>query len=184
MRVIFFTPPTNSGMIQYLATATTTYSNGVVQSRDDRLDKFAGRIVTDPAEIISLLGTPTSITPEQGTVPSSFAGVDRNFKMPQVWKSSIAVDYQLPVSFPMTITGEFTYTKNINAVMLDNYNVKHPDDTWSRLEGADNRWIYPKDFRYYSRKGNGVNLSDACVLTNTSKGYGWTANLTLNAEPV
>ncbi|WP_315366498.1 TonB-dependent receptor domain-containing protein [Prevotella koreensis] len=183
--LVFFTNmPTNSGMIQYLATATTTYSNGVVQSRDDRLDKFAGRIVTDPAEIISLLGTPTSITPEQGTVPSSFAGVDRNFKMPQVWKSSIAVDYQLPVSFPMTITGEFTYTKNINAVMLDNYNVKHPDDTWSRLEGADNRWIYPKDFRYYSRKGNGVNLSDACVLTNTSKGYGWTANLTLNAEPV
>lgn len=183
--LVFFTNmPTNSGMIQYLATATTKYSNGVVTSRDDRLDKFAGRIVTDPAEIISLLGTPTSITPEQGTVPSSFAGVDRNFKMPQVWKSSIAVDYKLLVNFPLTVTGEFTYTQNINAVMLDNYNIKSPDETWARLEGADNRWVYPSDFRYYSRATNGVNLNDACVLKNTSKGYGWTANVTVNAEPV
>lgn len=183
--LVFFTNmPSNSGMIQYLATATTTYKNGVVQSRDERLDKFAGRIVTDPAEIISLLGTPTTITPEQGTVPSGFAGVDQHFKMPQVWKSSIAVDYQLPVSFPMTITGEFTYTQNIHAVMLDNYNVKHPDDTWSRMEGADDRWVYPKDFLYYSKSKNGVNIRDACVLTNTSKGYGWTANVTFNAEPI
>lgn len=183
--LVFFTNmPTNSGMIQYLATAGTIYKNGVVQSRDERLDKFAGRIVTDPSEIISLLGTPTTITPEKGTVPSGIAGVDPDFKMPQVWKSSIAIDYQLPVSFPMSITGEFTYTKNIQAVMLDNYNIKRPDETWSRLQGADNRWVYPKDFRYYSKGTNGVNLVDACVLTNTSKGYGWTANVTLNAEPV
>jgi hypothetical protein len=101
--------------------------------------------------------------------------------MPQVWKTSIAVDYQLPLPFPVTLTGEFTYTQNVNAVRLDNYNIKTSEsDNWDRFVGADNRLIYPKkaDYTYYT------NVSSACVLTNTSKGYGWTASVQLTAEPI
>ena len=111
----------------------------MVTSSDSRLQNFVGGLVTDVNKIRELLGAPESISPDEGTVPSEIAGVDKNFKMPQVWKSSLAVDYQFPVVFPMTLTGEFTYTKNINAVMLDNYNVKPIDSTWERLQGADNR---------------------------------------------
>lgn len=179
--LVFFTNmPSNSGMVQNLVVASTTYKNGAVIKVDPRLQQFAGGVVTDVNQIRTLLGAPASITPDQGTVPSSIAGVDHNFKMPQVWKSSIAVDYQIPVSFPFTVTGEFTYTKKINDVMLDNYNIKPIDDTWSKLNGSDNRYIYPANYTYYDSKV----ISNACVLTNTHKGYGWTANITLNAQPV
>lgn len=177
--LVFFTNmPTNSGMVQNLVHADTNYSNGVVVSSDPRLQNFAGGIKTDVDEIRELLGAPATISPDEGTVPSEIAGVDKNFKMPQVWKTSIAVDYQLPVSFPLSLTGEFTYTKKINDVLLDNYNVKPVDDSWERLQGADNRLVYPSDYKYYT------SFSNACVLTNTHKGYGWTLNFTANAEPV
>jgi hypothetical protein len=127
-----------------------------------------------------IAGAQTTISPDQGVSQSTPCGIDKNFKMPQVWKSSIAVDYQVPVSFPLTVTGELMYTKNINAVMLDNYNIKPIDETWERFAGSDNRVIYPSNYTYYPTK----EIQTACVLTNTNKGYGYTANLTVNAQPV
>ncbi len=179
--LVFFTNmPTNSGMIQQNPyNAVTTYnSDGTVKSSNPTLDKFKGGLVTDPNQIRDLLGAPASITPEQGTVAKTIGGVDRNFKMPQVWKTSVAVDYQVPVSFPLTLTAEFIYTKKINDVMLNNYNIKNNTSEWEHLNGADNRLIYPKDFTYYS------NINDACVLTNTHKGHGYTFNITATAEPI
>jgi hypothetical protein len=104
--------------------------------------------------------------------------VYNDFKMPQVWKSSIAVDYQLPVSFPLTVSGEFIYTKNINSVFMNNINIRDAEaTTWNRFNGADDRLIYPKAYSYYSGK-------NVIMLDNTSKGYGYTANITVNAEPI
>ncbi len=177
--LVFFTNmPTNSGMIQNLVSITTTYnSDGTISSRDSRLDLLKGGLITDVNEMISTLGLPTDAG--EGVVPSSIAGIDPDFKMPQVWKSSIAVDYQFPVSFPLNATAEFMYTKNVNAVILDNYNVNTTDtENWERFNGADNRLIYPDNFTYYS------DIDDACILTNTHKGYGYTFNLTLNATPM
>ena len=179
--LVFFTNmPTNSGMIQQNPyNAVTTYnSDGTVKSSNPTLDKYKGGLVTDPNQIRDLLGAPATITPEQGTVAKTIGGVDRDFKMPQVWKTSVAVDYQVPVSFPLTLTAEFIYTKKINDVMLDNYNIKNNTSEWEHLNGADNRLIYPKDFTYYS------NINDACVLTNTHKGHGYTFNITATAEPI
>jgi hypothetical protein len=66
--------------------------------------------------------------------------------------------------------------------MLDNYSVRKPDETWATFEGSDNRYIYPAgnngNDRYYTTL-----LKEACVLTNTNKGYGYTANITLTAQP-
>ena len=178
--LVFFTNmPTNSGMIQNLVTAVTTYNDdGTVASSDPLLQNFAGKIYTDVNEIRDKLGAPATITPEQGNRPDKIAGVAHDFKMPQVWKSSIAVDYQLPVPFPMTLTGEFTYIRKINDVKVINYNIKDPDQTWQRFNGADNRWIYPADYKLYDIK------QGASVLANTSKGHGWTLNFTATAEPV
>jgi hypothetical protein len=44
--------------------------------------------------------------------------------MPQVWKS-LALDYQVPVSFPLSVTVEGIYTKTMNGVMLKNYNLNN-----------------------------------------------------------
>lgn len=188
--LVFFTNmPQNSGMIQNLATATTTYKNGVVNTVDPRLANFAGGLVTDVDQIRELLNVPATITPDQGIVSGDFAGVDKKFKMPQDWKTSIAVDYSLPVSFPLSVTAEFTYSRHINDIMLDNYNIRPIDGTWEHLSGADGRVIYPSDYKYNptytDAAGNTKQFSGmAAVLSNTSRGYGWTANLTINAEPI
>lgn len=177
--LVFFTNmPTNAGMIQNLVSITTRYKNGVVTSRDPRLDVLKGNMLTDVNEMIAKLGLPTTISPEEGALPSSIAGVDPDFKMPQVWKTSLAMDYQMPTSFPLTVTLEGMFSKDINAVRQFNYNVKSPDDTWQRFNGPDNRYIYPTETRVHT------NISSANVLTNTSKGWGWTGNITITAEPV
>ena len=179
--LVFFTNmPSNSGMIQQNPfNAVTKYNqDGTVKSSDPLLNNFKGGLVTDRDKIRELLGAPATITPDDGTLARTIGGVDRNFKMPQVWKSSIAIDYQVPVSFPMTLTTEFIYTKKINDVMLNNYNIKDDTSGWEHLNGADNRLVYPKNFTYYS------NINDACVLTNTHKGHGYTFNITATAEPL
>lgn len=191
--LVFFTNmPTNSGMIQNQVSVSTAYNGNVVRTANSEgynyaqiqstLDKFAvgpnGKLPTSVEEIRQILGAPATITPDEGTLPSKIAGVDPDFKMPQVWKSSIALDYQFPVSFPLTLTGEFTYTKKINDVRVWNYDRKLPDDSWDRLKGVDNRYNYTGDYTYY-----GISQG-ASVLTNTSKGYGWTLNFTLNANPI
>lgn len=175
--LVFFTNmPTNSGMAMGSGIASTKYGKDGSITPDAELDKFKGGLVTNVDKIRDLLGAPATITPEEGTVPKSISGVDRDFKMPQVWKSSIAIDGQIPVSFPLSFTAEFTYTKKIHDVMLDNYNIKD-NSSWETLTGTgDNRHIYPKDYKYCK--------TDAYVLTNTSKGYGWTFNFTVNAEPI
>ena len=162
MPLVFFTNmPGQSGMMQ------TTY----VTKDATALSQFTGDMKTNVRDMETILKNYA-----QGM--AYYAGVDPDFKMPQVWKTSIGIDYQVPVSFPLTLTGEFTYTKNINAVHLDNYNMKSPDDTWRHITGADNRLIYPAASEYqYTSKGT-------YVLTNNHKGYGWTASLQLQAEPI
>jgi hypothetical protein len=178
--LVFFTNmPTNSGMVQGSYAATTTYnSNGTIKSVSPALAGLAGPMITNVDEMITRLNLPNTITPEQGVLPRDVNGVDPNFKMPQVWKSSLAFDYEVPVSFPLSVTVEGIYTKNMNGVMLKNYNLKQPDATWQRFSGADDRLIYPASSNITFTSKN------AYVLSNTSKGWGAIANITVNSEPV
>ena len=196
--LVFFTNmPTNGGLVQYQANLNaktkvwdgktnapvkgyenytgsyTTDSNG---NRFLDMSQFAGGPMTSIAQMQEKLfgmGFPQTVTPEMGTVPSAVNGVDPKFKMPQVWKSSIAVDYQIPVSFPFTVTGEFIFNKTINDVCISDWAIPSVGG-FSRFNGVDNRPIYPAGFRTNTK---------AFVLENTSKGYGWSANVTLNAQP-
>lgn len=177
--LVFFTNmPTNSGMVQGSAALSTEYdSQGNVIGKDPRLDNLAGDIITDVPEMISRLGLPEDISPDQGELPREVAGIDPDFKMPQIWKSSLAVDYSVPADFPLSVTVEGTYTKSIKDVMLENYDLKGPEG-WNRFNGPDDRYIYPEAA---DRTYNGI---DAFILTNTSKGWGATANITVQAQPV
>lgn len=173
--LVFFTNmPTNSNMVQNAVVFGTKYENGIAVSHDSRLDQLAGGMITNVDDAIKKFGLPTTI--ENPVAGSKISGVKDNFKMPQIWKTSLAVDYQLPTSFPLSVTGEFIYNKNINAVTLENINIKDPSN-WEHFNRADNRLIYPSDYTYVSGK-------NAVVLTNTSKGHGYTANVTINAQPV
>lgn len=167
--LVFFTNmPTNSNMVQ-----NTQYVKDPAL-----LDKLKGGLLTDVNDMIAALGWSSEMTPDTAVASSNMVGIAPDFKMPQVWKSSLAVDYRLPVSFPFSATAEFMYTKNINAVTIVDVNFKDPESSWETFEGADNRYVYPTDFKYNAK------VNRASMLSNTSEGYGYTANVTLNATPV
>lgn len=177
--LVFFTNmPTNSGMVQYQAQINA--ANAEKMGFD--MSQFDGGLVTEPgtnkATVKALydkligLGYPT--TPGDGTVPSSISAVDPKFKMPQVWKTSLALDYSFPTSFPFSITAEGIFNKTVNGVSISDWSMQ-PVNGFARWSGADNRPIYPAGFRTATK---------AFVLENTHKGYGYSANVTLNMRPV
>ena len=183
--LVFFTNmPTNGGLVQYQAQLSA--GKGVDMSQ------FAGGLVTDAngnATVDALLaklqgmGYPTTVSPEDGTVPSSISAVDPNFKMPQVWKSSLAFDLNLPTDFPFSITAEGIFNKTINAVSISDWSMLNVGG-FARLNGADNRPLYPNGaFRVTNMVDGKAKQISAFVLENTSKGYGWSANVTVNAQP-
>ena len=177
--LVFFTNmPTNGGMVQYQAqiNAANAAKMGFT------MDEFAGGLVTDAngnANIAALydklisLGYPSTISPEDGTVPSAIAAVDPKFKMPQVWKTSLAVDYALPTSFPFSVTVEGIFNKTINGVSISDWSIPTVGG-FARFNGVDNRPIYPDGYRTGTK---------AFVLENTSRGYGWSGNIMINAQP-
>ena len=179
--LVFFTNmPTNSGMVQNVQSISTSYSGGVANA-NPLLAQFAGDMITDPLKLVEKLNGlapaqfPLIITPEDGVKPKSIQAVDPNFKMPQVWKSSLAVDYQFATAFPMSVTGEFIYNKTVNGVNMSNWNMKDLAG-FARLNGPDNRYIFPENHKY--------NTTDAYILTNTNQGYGYVANATFEVQPI
>ncbi|MDI9533756.1 MAG: carboxypeptidase regulatory-like domain-containing protein [Bacteroidota bacterium] len=177
--LVFFTNmPTNGGMVQYQAQINAANA----AKRGFSMDEFAGGLVTDASgqattaalynRLISL-GYPSTISPEDGTVPSAVNGVDPNFKMPQVWKTSLAVDYAFKTSFPLSVTLEGIFNKTINGVSISDWSI--PDvGGFARFNGVDNRPVYPAGYRTKTK---------AFVLENTKLGYGWSGNITINAQP-
>ena len=73
--------------------------------------------------MISTLGLPLSVR-RRCVCQNSVVGIDPDFRCLEVWKTSLALDYQLPVSFPLTVTLEGMFSKDINAVRQFNYNIK------------------------------------------------------------
>ena len=194
--LVFFTNmPQNSGMIQGASNQiyTTYNSDGSVKAVNPLLSNMYvdGKLMTNVNQMVETLGLKTTITPEEGTLQSNMAGVDKDFKMPQVWKNSLAIDYKIPVSFPFSVTVEGMYTKYINDIRLVNYNVKDQTTAngYTQFAGPDNRFVYPSNYNYYLNNAaydadHRKNVGVLGVLTNTSEGYGYTANITLNAEPI
>ncbi|UKK48854.1 TonB-dependent receptor [Prevotella sp. E9-3] len=170
--LVFFTNmPTNGGMVQYQAQINAANA----AKKGFTMDEFRGGPLATAAlkEKLFSLGYPTTIVPEDGTVPSAVNGVDPDFKMPQVWKTSLAIDYQLPVNFPMSVTVEGIFNKTINDVCLSDWSIPSVGG-FARFNGIDNRPIYPDGYRTETK---------AFMLENTSKGYGWSANVTVTAQP-
>ncbi|GAA4004521.1 hypothetical protein GCM10022408_15400 [Hymenobacter fastidiosus] len=99
-------------------------------------------------------------------------GTARDFKFPQVWRSNLAVDQQLPGGIVATVEG--IYSKDINAAIHRNYNLVTPT---TRATGTDNRLIYPaagpRINPGFTGPDGGFSFLDAgvIVLENTKEGY-------------
>lgn len=185
--LVFFTNmPTNSGMVQGSYRAVTTYnSDGTIDFADPALAGLAGPMLTNIDDMITKLDLPNEITPEQGVLPRDINGVDPNFKMPQVWKTSLAYEVEMPTPFPLSVTVEGIFTKVLNDVMLKNYALMQPDESWERFAGPDDRYIYPDlDDITYVYGEEDKKSPNAYVLSNTNEGWGAIGNISVFAEPV
>lgn len=115
-------------------------------------------LVMDPSQLKStvegIYGTSASATREIDVV-------DNNFKMPEVWRSNLAVDFLFKNGYKLTLEG--LYTKVINDVMFKNINVK--DSAVSYLASG------PTETPVYKGGKNSNEFSNIYLLTNTHEGY-------------
>lgn len=159
--VWFTNQPSNSGMIQYRQ--VINQNGGAAQKAQlARLPLYndASQLLTDPAL--------ADIFPQQNPEGGSIAAVDKNFKLPQVWRTSLGVDFKLPLDMALSLEG--IYTKDINGIYFDNINLKPAESTIT--EGTNTRPYWSNNTnatKYYS-----LPYTDVIIMRNTNKGQGYT----------
>ena len=102
---------------------------------------------------------------------------DKDFKYPQAMKASLAIDRKLPGEIVATLEG--TYTKDVNAVNFQNVNLPA---SGTPFVGSDGRIRYSSTKIYSGAGGATVtnpNITNAILMTNSSKGYAYTLTLQL-----
>ena len=107
-----------------------------INSNEEEQIKF----FTSPTEIInnnsSLLKTGDLPAPQSTTL------MDKNLKMPQTWKSSLAFDAELPGGVKATVEG--IYNKDITSVAVTKLGLKRGEDI--QLPGEpDKRWTWESE---------------------------------------
>jgi hypothetical protein len=147
-----------TGRIPFIWLVNQVGDNGVVRAlyQPTGSDLAAIRYNKDRTTYI-----PTNPPPVGTTIPnlSSYSAVADNFKMPQVWRSNLAMDKRFAGDFIFTLEG--IYTKMVNNAYFRNANLGAQNGT---LGGAVDKRPY-----YNPRLNN--NISQMIVLDNTSKGY-------------
>jgi hypothetical protein len=123
---------------------------------------------------------PATPPPAGTVVPSTISATNPNFRNPQTWKSSLALDAKLPGGIVGTIEG--LYNRDLIVAYGQNYNLNNP--TTLTTNGNDKRDIYPADAAQkfvnpvyngsFIQSGNARASSlNAIVLSNGYKGYNW-----------
>ena len=120
-------------------------------------------IPTDPTSFDSLSKTTAKVERD------AFVN---NFHMPQVWRSSLAIDFKIPGDVKVTL--EALYTKTIYDVMIQQLNLI---DTGIKYASYDINHVQPL---YTGGSSNDTKYSSMYLISNTQKG--WRYSLTVSAE--
>ena len=123
----------------------------------------------------------------QTSTPPSYSVdiTDKHFKYPTKLRSSIGLDRKLPDNW--IVTGEFSYSKDINATYMANANLNETN-AFQISNGADNRERYltatANTNKYYSAGSSlqNPNLGNVILLKNSSKGYSWYASFRVQKQ--
>jgi outer membrane receptor protein involved in Fe transport len=97
-----------------------------------------------------------------------FQIMDKDFKWPQVWRTSLGVDHKFDNGYIVTL--DMSYNKDINGVHVQNWGLGKPSGT---LSGDDSRAIYLDSDKVYNNVPApfGPSPINAYVMTNSNKGY-------------
>ncbi len=167
-----------TGMLPFVWFTNQPTNSGTIQSPEIGWGPGNANLVGlefNPDYKAFLAANPSLFPTTPGALPnnSSLAQVGKDFKFPQIWRSNLAIDIELP--WNMVFTGEAMYSKDINAVKQININLA---DYTGVLAGPDNRGYWSSST---AAKVNST-ISAATELTNTNLGYQYslTAMLTKN----
>ncbi|MRR22210.1 TonB-dependent receptor [bacterium] len=169
-----------TGMLPFVWFTNQPTNAGLIQSPEIGWGSQGGQanltnLRFNPDYKALLAANPTLFPTTPGSLPnnSTLTQVGKDFKFPQIWRSNLAFDIELP--WNMVFTGEAMYSKDINAVQQININLAPYTGT---LAGADNRGYWASST---AAKVNS-NVSAATELVNTKQGYQYslTAMLTKN----
>jgi len=179
-----------SGRVPYVWLSNQLSNNGVLFSSvtlNNPTDRPFSADVNKYRPAIS-----TNIQP----INYNLAVTDPNFKFPQVFRSNLALDKQLGNGWILGLEG--IYTKDINAVYLENVNLPN---ALGKAVGTDQRPIWyttvngvvsnTRVNQIYGNvrgvnapsTGNSVtapNISDAIVIKNTNLGYSYALTATIS----
>jgi len=151
-----------SGPPPYVWISNQIGNNGVLTGFE-RLDETTQRPFNPDPNAYK----PANVT---GDPASSYelAFTDPDFRFPQIWRTNIAVDQQLP--FGLAGTLEFLYGRDVNGIYYINANLADPD---SRFAGVDDRPRWTSGNRIHQ------NIDNAIVLKNQNVGYTWDISASL-----
>ncbi len=90
--------------------------------------------------------------------------INKDFTYPQVLRTNLAVDHELPMGIIGTL--EFIYSRNINEILYQNLNLRPTGVT-----GIGGRIMYARDIS--------KSFNDVIYLTNTTKGYQYSLSVQL-----
>lgn len=120
---------------------------------------------TAPAFTADPDNQPTSCAAGGFSPPNEINLVDPDFKFPQVFRTSFAIDRELPFGLIGTLEG--LHTKTVHDVLYQNLNVGAASGT---VEGG----------RPYYTRNRAAGIGDVILMTNTDEGYSY--NLTAQVQ--
>lgn len=115
---------------------------------------------------------PTTLPKAGESIPGNISALSRSFRFPQTWKSSLALDFQLPYSINASLEG--IYSKDLNAAFARNINLAEGPNM-NVANYADNRHIYANP-----RNINGNH--SAIVMDSKTGGHYWSTTLQLSKQ--
>lgn len=166
--VWFTNQPSNSGMIQYQLVINQATS-AAAKAQLARLPLLANSA--------DLLNDPNlaDIFPQANPIGGRIAAIDKKFKLPQVWRSSIGVDVKLPLNMMLTLEG--VYTKDLNSIRFDNINFAPGATTIT--EGTQKLPYWSQANKYIASP-----YTDVVIMRNTKKGQGYSLSAELSLPRV
>ena len=169
-----------TGRIPFVWVSNNFSGTGVqISSYDSNYSNTKGlELILDPNKQESNAQKLGAITGNQDVAVCS-----KNFKFAQNLRLNLGFDFDL---LGINWTAEAIYSKTLNDIIYKNLAKEQSGETFSQKYGYewDNRPLY-QDFKLtYDKDGKTTNMPAAYVLENTNKGYGYSANLTINTTPV
>ncbi len=103
--------------------------------------------------------------------------ISSKFKMPKVFRSSLAVDKRFAMGWTFTLEG--VVTKNINEIYYTNINLL---PATSKAMGPDQRLVYPSPVTIPIRSNGSNPYDNAILLSNSTDNKGYAYNFTFSID--